>query len=564
MASAPPVTRSLDEIVQEYAVFEKDQVLTHDQLNSVSGYADDQVRLTRVRLLGVGVVCGLRPSLANNTVTVTRGIGVTTDGDLLYLDQDTSFAAFRPYDTTFPAYPPLYKGGDVNGEKFAAFELLAAVATEATDHTLADFAGVAGRTADSMVVAFVMESYRKTDDLCTGTDCDNKGAEALNTPRLLLVEPDAASALRESLATPGDAFAGLPVLDADRPSLPATLASAGDLAGAYRPACAAMQAKLAKVLPALAGACAPFLPDVLSQDTATSWTGALANFQTAFAATTAGIQYYYDFLKDVVEAYDDVREHLWGDRTLCAPAVGSFPKHLLLGDLAAGVSPGADRTGFYPSPLTGRAAGELDHVRFLIQRLDALIADFSVNTAAGQPIRVTPSAGEDRSPEERAIPFYYAPGGNDPIHLRWSYRRTSRGEEAANYSYNAAAWGAQGAAAAPLTVQIGRFPFFRIEGHVGSPVSSALSAIENEIKTHNLPFVARSVLLGSDRGSLVKRPGIRYTDLHRLHYVLRQDAVRRLDEVTNYSNTLKTQVHSAIQTQKINDLPDENEGVHLG
>src|SRR5215218_8245760 len=107
------VERRLEGISTGYSVFEKDQVLTHDQLNSVSEYADDQIRLTRVGLLGVGIACGLRPSLSGNTVRVTKGVGVTTDGDLAYTTVDVVFDRFKVYDNSFPAYAPLYVGGNV-------------------------------------------------------------------------------------------------------------------------------------------------------------------------------------------------------------------------------------------------------------------------------------------------------------------------------------------------------------------------------------------------------------------------------------------------------------------
>ena len=50
------VIQSLEEIETSYCVFEKDQVLTEGQLNGVSRYFDDQTRLTRVDLIGVGIV----------------------------------------------------------------------------------------------------------------------------------------------------------------------------------------------------------------------------------------------------------------------------------------------------------------------------------------------------------------------------------------------------------------------------------------------------------------------------------------------------------------------------
>ena len=42
-----------------YIIFEPDQVLTNDHLNELFDYLDVQERLTRNKLIGIGIVCGL-------------------------------------------------------------------------------------------------------------------------------------------------------------------------------------------------------------------------------------------------------------------------------------------------------------------------------------------------------------------------------------------------------------------------------------------------------------------------------------------------------------------------
>jgi hypothetical protein len=120
--------------------------------------------------------------------------------------------------------------------------------------------------------------------------------------------------------------------------------------------------------------------------------------------------------------------------------------------------------------------------------------------------------------------------------------------DARNYSYNGriqpkdGEYKAEGAAANPLTSQIGRFSFFRIEGHLGKNVVTVVAAIESEIKSKNLPFTVCSILLGLDKTKVVKKPGIRYSDLHRFHYLLRQDTHHQLNEVERFSGKFKLQV----------------------
>lgn len=556
-----PVLRSLEQISTGHTVFERDQVLTHDQLNSLAGYADDQARLTRVRLLGVGVVCGLRPSLSGSTVTVTRGLGVTTDGDLLHLDADTVFDRFREYDETYPAYPPLYAGGDPEGEMVPAFELVAQGVADDRARSLGELAAAGTALADTVAV-LLMESYVRDDDLCSGTDCDNLGREAVNTPKLLLVRRGDAGPLREAIATPGDAWAELEEVVADRPTFGASIDTPAELGAAFRTACANTSARLEAALPRLFSAAGAFLGDAVGAGSGAAWSGRLAALRGSFAGTHVGIQYWYGFLKDVAETYNELRERLFGDRTVCSPPVDAFPKHLLLGDVSPGADLDANRTGFYPSPLAGRSAGELEHARFLARRLGALLDGFRLSPSANAPIRVTPSAFEDRPLEERAIPFYYAPDADDPVHRRWSYRLSRRGMDEFVYAYHAASWGAKGAAANPLASQIGRFPFFRVEGHVGRPVEGAVDAIEAEIRARNLPFAVRSVLVGTDRGRVVRKPGIRVTDLHRFHHLLRRDVARQLDDVEQFSGRFRGSVDAAVQAGKV-DNATPTQGVPL-
>lgn len=534
------VVRSLEEIATVYRIFEKDQVLTHDQLNSIASYLDDQARLTRVKLLGVGIVCGLRPSIEGGQVKITKGVGVTTDGDLLYFMEEIRFDRFRPYDASNPAYPPFRSGED----RLLLFELVPQGIEDPRAAPLTQFIAQTGKPLGDMVALLLMESYVKDDDLCSGTDCDNLGKDCVNTPKLLLTDRAGAAALKEAIGLPNDAAGALTPIAADRPLLPSSITSLGQLGQFYRVACNAVHNKLVAEFPKLYPNISPFLSEEFPADPATGWITRLNAIKAG--AADLGIQYYYDFLKDLVETYNRFLDALFGDTTWCCPDFDAFPKHLLLGALVSGANPEEHRTGCYPSPLVSRTADQLHHATFLLRKIDAMIQTFQVPPGGSAPIRVTPSFTEERSLEERAIPYYYPFNATAPIHKRWNYRLHRRGMDANNYSYHAAAYGAQGAAAAPLTSQIGPYSFFRVEGHLGKPVTAALAEIERGIQANNLPFTVRAVMLGTDRGQVVRPPKVRYTDLHRFHYLLRQDLFHRLDDVSEFSGKFKQQVDASV------------------
>lgn len=95
----------------KYPVFEANQVLTNAHLNEVFNYLEEQGRLTRANLIGIGIVCGLEISLNAAGVRLTRGCGVTSEGYLIIEPEDVTLTAYRDY--TIPTevdYPPFKTG----------------------------------------------------------------------------------------------------------------------------------------------------------------------------------------------------------------------------------------------------------------------------------------------------------------------------------------------------------------------------------------------------------------------------------------------------------------------
>ncbi len=118
----------LDNITTQYRKFNENQALTEGQLNEFIDYFEDQDRLSRTRLSGVGVVCGFQSTYIDfvlqpdsvmekksgsedreidlnfNTIAITQGAGVTTDGDLITLRQKTDKEAEVTIDFTTNTY----------------------------------------------------------------------------------------------------------------------------------------------------------------------------------------------------------------------------------------------------------------------------------------------------------------------------------------------------------------------------------------------------------------------------------------------------------------------------
>jgi len=546
MADPIKILNRLEQLSTRHAVFEPDQVLTHHQLNSVWEYLDDQARLTHVNLQGVGVVAGLHVALGSAGVTVGRGLGVTTDGDLLVLGSDTVYNRYRPYDSSAPAYAPFYPSA---GTLFPMVELVAQGESDVLAQPLAGLPDLANK-----VVVMLAECYENDPDLCTGADCDNLGRDALHRARLLLMARGDAQAMTTALPalrTASDMAADLPRLVAQRPVLDAGLVSLAVLVQRYTAASAATLAAFQGAFTLLASVAQPLLGELFASDPTSTWFPALQARQAQLASRPTQSQTWYSFLKDLVETWNAMREALFGDDSVVCPNLAAFPKHLLLGDLAAARN---HRTGLYPSPLASGTREHLAHGKFLLWKLHVLIQSFEwpVDTR----LAITPSRGEATALEDRAIPWYYALRPQTPIHVGWSYRLSSRGSPSEglarqNLGYRAAEWGADTTTQQPLTLQVAAHDFFRIEGHLGQPVSTVVNALQAEIRLRNLPLVVRAVLLHTSRGSIVVKPPVRYTDLHRFHYLLRKDVENELKRNSSFSLAFKNEVARAAGQQEI-------------
>jgi hypothetical protein len=235
MADPLQVLSSLETLADHYTVFEPDQVLTHGQLNSVSDFWGDQVRLSRVALSGVGLVSGLHVSREGTGVRVTRGFGVSTDGDLMVLAADTLYDRFRPYDTTAPVYRLFYRGTAADGSPTDMITLQELVPVGESDVLAQPLSALPAPLTDRAVL-MLMESVVNDPDMCSGTDCDNLGRDALHRVRLLLIRRSDAQSLldRLPLRPASEAAQALPSVAMRRPALGRDIVNTALLAARYR------------------------------------------------------------------------------------------------------------------------------------------------------------------------------------------------------------------------------------------------------------------------------------------------------------------------------------------
>ena len=523
--------------VTSYTVFEENQVLTSQQLNQLTDYLDRQQRLTRARLIGIGILCGLELQILATEVKLGKGVALTSDGDLLEIAAPRSFSQFRKFDDEKAQYPQFRPAGNL----LPLFELV-----EAEGVPLADFKAETGQELKSMAALLYLESYFYDPDLCTGSGCDNLGKEARNNPRVLLIDGAAAGQLLGDLLLLGRRYPLLPQVVPPRVILdPDKIGKFDQLVECYKAAIERLFKNTA-LKEALQKTWHPLIRPLLSGlypqgDPTGNWLKIINEWLEKVRNNPFAIQYLYDFLLDLIRAYAEFKEALFAENLICVPPVELFPKHVLLG----GTEGQSDsRHAFYPSPQCSHQTGAVARVRFLHQRLDRMINLFRPPASASD-LRITPSRLCCANLGGRAIPYYYKADKDRPLSTDWSFELSQRGLQNGIYNYFAADLGGSDAAGAPLDYDLSDYDFFRIEGHLGAEVDKVESRLKALIDDKNLPIQVLPLQIETGPPPFRIRPLGPLRDLKVMHRLYRQDLLMNLGNMRTFTAKLKETVEQA-------------------
>jgi|GEM_PF-2179620 len=495
--------------IKEYPVFEANQVLTATHLNTLKNYLDEQNRLTRAALHGIGIVCGLEVSVLKTgtaplTLTISKGYGVTSEG-YPGIVGNQEFNADRYQEFTVTDGYPLFSQDHKN--KYDLWELLD------TGHD--DYSNGNALTPDLLegkVVLLFVELQEKNLKNCSATSCDDLGLKVQVNIRKLLVSESELEKLHQQIEentrnekAEGDFFPdmtarlGLPDIQLPRLDVPASnMVDGPSVFDAYRnilsrpvnifsPISKSLFTRIGEVLDACYEAFRTMLP--LNRRTFSARLKQIEDIYNSNLADTNIVfsQYFYDFLSDVTEAYEEFRWKAVEFMALCNPPQTLFPRHLELGETGTGNFAGkkVHRHYFRPSPALAEGEKSGEEVEQLFRRLRLLVDQFKAPSlpargSADTMVRITPSRFGDVTLSEKAIPFYYT--FSDELRKAWNFMKTRRGRPDQNLGYN------EGGTADALMSDIERYNFFRIEGHLGLDWRDTVKKLLDTIRKYRLPF----------------------------------------------------------------------------
>ena len=501
----------------KYPHFEANQVLTNSHLNQVFDYLDEQERLTRANLIGIGIVCGLEFRTETNngvtTIHVTRGTGVGSAGYLLNEPENIALVSYREYTLPNEIAYPRFKFDDGGIMKqYPMWELF-----PAGEPNTQPLDSPQGFLNDKVLVLFLelrMEGLRN----CSPNDCNDKGEEVTSTLRHLLIRiPD-----MEKIIAAGNQLQGnltlsdlemsllnrlnLPDIRLPRWDVPNTspITSPEVLRGFHA---VFTSDKIAdKTGKAISEAYLAFRPLLISDYPDNPFTGFGARFgfldnSPVPVSDLKFIQYYYGFFEDLLNAYDEFR---WkGIRLMCAccPPEDLFPRHLMLGVInpASVNNPGIFRNRFMPSPAISNCEDQIKELRQLFNRLVEMILKFTntpplaqgnENKRIFEQIRITPDKLADVSLSEKAIPYYYLQSGPTQLYHLWNYGKTRLGRANQNLGYRSDEYVpvAPDFVTKPLRYDLEPYNFLRIEGHLGLNYQAVLSRLLSLKRQYRLPI----------------------------------------------------------------------------
>lgn len=539
-----------------YPVFEADQVLSQKDLNLVVSHLEEQDRITRKNLTGLGIICGLELSYpTENTVKISCGTALTSLGFQInwkekvfthYHDYDLSDQFLKPDYTREPHLDHIFK----HSTKYEAIknctELLTADANDDTKQPL-----TAAFFTDKLIV-LLLEVTLIDQKNCVTTNCDDKGKRMEFNIRPLIVPIEQASELFGEYPV----HTNLPKLSFPRYNVPYTNIVTGpnvldQFRKAYEPSF------LVGVSNTIATAYAEYKD--ISENGANL--PILENSKAKIDETvnsyksSVNIQYVWDWISDITQAYNEIAAFKEVNPTLCCVDEGLFPFHVVLG--GNDVNLNAYRTPFIGTlNATKKEQAKFKKLTLLFERLAHIINSFNVEPRS--KIKITPSAYGTIPLSEKAIPYYY----NTPLELnkKWNPALSLKNQNNTVLSYHAdmANYTNIAAVQKPLLHDIEPYNFFRVEGHIGTNYKTALKEITLIKNSYNLPFkitALNAVDYLNKEVDITKFEG-RWDDLETDYDLARKRLYNITEFVINWMDQRKTQLaqQNIISVQNIDNF----------
>ena len=531
-----------------YPVFEDNQVLSSANLNQIFNYLDEQGRLTRANLIGIGIVCGLEVTWYEEdaTIRLSKGCGVTSEGYLIVETDNVELESYREEGYTIPDNPEYqqftYTDDENKTVQYPLWELFPEGEPETT--LLSSPENFLNDKALVLFYELKKEGLRN----CSSNDCNDKGSRKIATVRHLLIKKSdaesviakannlSAESTRVDLEEKLLAKFNLPELRLPRYAVPDTgLAASAEVLTAFQAVFKEhkLVSKTQKALYFAYEAFEPLLKDLYPDNPFSDSSEFLDKFYflenkgLENGEQVLFLQYYYEFFDNLLQAYNEFCQKGLTLQSACCLDEKLFPQHLMAGLFTSEevVEHGIYRHQFMPSPATGGGAERKKELQLLFQRIEQMISQFSntpnlpeyyTEIRTDEQIRITPSKLGDVPLSDKAIPYYLDQFDQNiapSMYQLWNAEKTQLNRANHNLGY----WSPQYHPPAPsfvtgsLNYDLEPYNFLRIEGHLAKNYQNVLRTLLSLKNTYRLPIDFVAIPSGEALSAfLEKNPGIQH------------------------------------------------------
>lgn len=470
-----------------YPVFEADQVLSQNDLNTIVSHLEEQDRITRKNLTGLGIVCGLDLTFPTSTsAKIDCGTAVTSLGFQINW-KETTFENYREYELSEnflqpdylkePHLDPIFKHVTQYVPIKNCIELLPATSTVEGKLPIPD------NFFEDKAIILLLEVALIDQKNCVTTNCDDKGKRMeFNVRPLLIPIEDATQLLLPEYPS---------VVNYDEISLPRynvpykkIVSGAEVLKGFEKIYDTSLLNSIATSINTVYQdfiTILPTNPNFVVLQNAKDKMDEVVNFYK----TSNSVQYLWDWIFDIGQAYNEIVEFKKINPSFCCVNEALFPFHVVLGTNSANSN--NYRTLFYNALNTStNEKNKLKKITLLFERLAQIINTYKYDSSA--KIKITPSVYGNVPLSEKSIPFYY----DDVLNLnkKWNPELAEKNQTDTILSYHSeiANYSSKLSVQKPLLFDLESYNFFRVEGHIGKNYKTALKEINLIKDSYALPF----------------------------------------------------------------------------
>lgn len=472
-----------------YPVFEADQVLSQKELNLLVSHLEEQDRITRKNLIGLGIVCGLELSFPTaNSVKIACGTAVTSLGFQIdwkettltqYHDFEISDQFLKPDYVREPYLDAIFKYTTNYESIKKCSELLPAIASNADKKPIPnDF------FTDKLVI-LLLEVTLIDQKNCVTTNCDDKGKRIEFSIRPLVIPINEVTNELITAYQLQELYSKIPF---PRYNVPyKNLITATNVLDGFRKVY--NDSFLTSITISIATVFQDF-KNVLPQESSLNM---LENSKGKITETvdkykgSLNLQYVWDWIFDIVSTYNEIIDFKKINPSLCCVDESLFPFHVVLGGNT--IDNLVYRTPFIKTLNgTNEENTKLKELTFLFEKLVLILSSFEV--PKGNGIKVIPSSLGSVPLSEKAIPYYY--NAILELNTKWNPELTAKNRNDTILSYHSTIpnYTNKPEVKDPLLFDIEPYNFFRIEGHIGKNYQEVLTELSSLKEIYNLPFKA--------------------------------------------------------------------------